>query len=550
MLVMDLVDGVTLSERLLQAGEPIPAAEYEPWLIELTKTLEYLHQQEPPVAHGDVLIDHVVLQPDGSTAFTNYSSYSRQPIDDIKGLGMIIGYLISHRLPTISADQMIDQLSGRSDSISRTALAMLNGEVEKIDDMLRLQLAGQEKADANEPEQISSKDLPNEDDAPSTVPLASRLGDDQEENGPVSSQPVMPWDKEEENGPSTIEWGERASDSIEAAGLEPSALDTASENLPKTEPFEDRLPATEVLDSSAAQSGILKVVKAQTEPPPTGGQPLSADQIKGEEKERFDPVYESRFDGGADEEGGSDGFNWLWIIVAIMAGVILLCLACLAIGIYYAEDEEPTPAQLLNLNDANDDQTEPVATRSEDFNEGLTENEPEPTSTIAPQAENVNAPIDDLGGGEFHQNDEFGYRFELPARFEILDESDGSITIEAISGSDDKGIFLAVFPLSADSAPDVLMEQLIGSAEAEGGTIYGDPTSVTFNDLSGLSVTMNVPSGDEAIGPLLGQMITLENAEASALIVATSVPDQFEELTSQLNRMLDSLEIFEPRSAG
>lgn len=543
LLVMDLVDGISLSERMLQSDEPIPADEYEPWLIELTQTLEYLHQQEPPVSHGDVLIDHVVLRPDGSIALVHYSSYSRQPADDIKGLGMMVGYLVSHTLPTISADQMVITLTGRKDRTSQTALAMLTGQVERIDNVLRGRLTKRSPIEAQQSERANEGDASLEEDAPSTVPLANRLGGDQEENGPVPSQPVMPWDKEED-GPSTVEWGARVSDSMGAADFDPS--EPVSQNL-STVPFEDSLPATEVLDSSVPTSDLLREVAPQTGPPPAAGLIPKIEQLKEEEKESLSPEYESRFDGDQEAgEEGSGGFNWLWIIVAIMAGVILLCLACLAIGIYFAEDE----GQLQTLDESNsspaltaDEATATsAASLTDDFEEGLTQNEPEPTSTIINQNERVNK----LAAGVTYRNDEYGYQFELPARFEILEEVDGSITLEAISGADDKGIFLAVFPLTTDSTAETLMGQLIESAEAEGGTVYGDPTAANYNDLSGLSVAMNVPSGDDGIGPLLGQMITLENREASVLVVATSAPDQFEELTSQLNQMLDSLEIFEP----
>ncbi|MFK7800350.1 MAG: protein kinase [Anaerolineae bacterium] len=565
LLVMDLVDGVSLSERVLQSNEPIPFETFRPWLIQLSETLEYLHQQTPPLAHGDVLIDNILVQPDGSTAFTDFSSYSRNPSEDIKGLGMITGYLATHTMPPVSADRMREILADRTDVMSQTALQMLNGEVKQLDANLRSQLTNTSSVRLVEAEP-QPDEANSASESVSTTPLAGQaFGDvpelvDTPENDP-SAQPVMPWDQDEE-GSDTLLWGERSSEPISE---KPSA------DVPKTTPFADPAPAsssslnrpTEVLGSSPVSSGFLQEVDAQAPINPPSPNPISSGV------ETAGGQYESRFDGDeADESEKSGGFNWLWIIVGIMAGVILLCVACLGIGIYFADDleTEPTPAQFSNFTDEEEEPetdfqipTQEVATEEavdpDEFDPGLSGEELEPTSTVETTNQEstggVNLPEPDLGDQEIIRNEAFGYQFVLPDQLVVAEEVDGSITLAAASGNDDIAIFLAVFAITPETTAASLMAELVLSAESEGGTVYGEAIPAQFSgrsDLTGQTVTINLPPAEGETASLLGQMYALENSDASVMIVSTAVPDQFQALTEQLNGLIESLEIFTPEN--
>ncbi|MFT5195183.1 MAG: hypothetical protein ACI85U_002202, partial [Candidatus Promineifilaceae bacterium] len=186
----------------------------------------------------------------------------------------------------------------------------------------------------------------------------------------------------------------------------------------------------------------------------------------------------------------------------------------------------------------------------------IVDNVAEPTAASVIQTEasteqdGVNLPALDDGNGEIIRNEANGYQFVLPDTFTVAAEVDGSITLEAISGLDDKGIFLSVFLLTEETTAEQLMVQLIEFVNAEGGTVYGDPTPAVFGDLTGSTVIFNrPPAPDEGqTFPLLGQMVALQNSEASVMIVATAVPDQFQELTELLDAFLNSLEIFEPKT--
>lgn len=561
LLVMDLVEGVSLSEHLLQTSEPIPLEKTRPWLSQLLETFEYLHQQEPPIAHGDVVIDHVIVQPDGTIAFTNFSSYSHNTRHDIKGLGMIIGYLLSHTMPPVSTDEMMATLSPRTDAASQMALQMVNGQVAEINQGLHGQLLNDSSVDLqhsvleetegsgmllqSSPE--SSPENSSEDDPTvvpnSTVPLTGRLGNGPNKDDlskPQSSlgQPIMPWDQEDKSkeGLGTVLWEERVAQAIEKDQEQGRPLETA--DPPPIRPFDTNLPATEIIASSPVESNSLE-----------------ADAYTGK------TVLESRFDGDSDDlEENSKGFNWLWIVVAIMAGIILLCLACLGILAFNWEEltAEPTPAQINQLEASNLQDIESTLDEepSAENEIPIVDNVAEPTAASVIQTEasteqdGVNLPALDDGNGEIIRNEANGYQFVLPDTFTVAAEVDGSITLEAISGLDDKGIFLSVFLLTEETTAEQLMVQLIEFVNAEGGTVYGDPTPAVFGDLTGSTVIFNrPPAPDEGqTFPLLGQMVALQNSEASVMIVATAVPDQFQELTELLDAFLNSLEIFEPKT--
>src|SRR5689334_3050521 len=66
-MVMDWVEGTTLREQLTARGDPgLPLATVLEWLPSVAAALDHLHAQDPPVVHGDVRAENVVIRPDGT----------------------------------------------------------------------------------------------------------------------------------------------------------------------------------------------------------------------------------------------------------------------------------------------------------------------------------------------------------------------------------------------------------------------------------------------------------------------------------------------------
>jgi class 3 adenylate cyclase len=68
-LVMDWVEGVTLREQLDAQGDPgLPLADVLGWAAGVAAALDHLHDHDPPVVHGDVRADNVVIDAAGAAA--------------------------------------------------------------------------------------------------------------------------------------------------------------------------------------------------------------------------------------------------------------------------------------------------------------------------------------------------------------------------------------------------------------------------------------------------------------------------------------------------
>ncbi len=61
--VMEYIDGIDLSSYLKQYGNPgLPEAQVIKWAVQVCEALEYLHKQEPPVAHRDIKASNLLLR--------------------------------------------------------------------------------------------------------------------------------------------------------------------------------------------------------------------------------------------------------------------------------------------------------------------------------------------------------------------------------------------------------------------------------------------------------------------------------------------------------
>ncbi|MCY1053584.1 serine/threonine-protein kinase [Nannocystis sp. SCPEA4] len=68
-LVMELVEGTPLSQRLGRPGDP---AELLRWLTATLDILEYLHGRQPPVIHRDLKPSNLMLRPDGRLCLIDF----------------------------------------------------------------------------------------------------------------------------------------------------------------------------------------------------------------------------------------------------------------------------------------------------------------------------------------------------------------------------------------------------------------------------------------------------------------------------------------------
>ena len=71
-LVMDFVEGKSLSDLLAERGGPLPEAEVLPWIRQVCDALEYLHTRTPPVIHRDIKPDNIIISPDGRAILVDF----------------------------------------------------------------------------------------------------------------------------------------------------------------------------------------------------------------------------------------------------------------------------------------------------------------------------------------------------------------------------------------------------------------------------------------------------------------------------------------------
>ncbi|MEM8861222.1 MAG: protein kinase, partial [Chloroflexota bacterium] len=523
LLVMDFIDGTSLSEKLFQFEDGVPAADAQKWLEELVDTLSYLHEQEPPIAHGDVSIDHIIIRPDGSAALTDYSIYERNHSEDLVNLGLALGYLVTGSLPPVPHDEMIAKLDGRSEPNAQRALGMLNGTISSITTVLDPLEPG--IPDKSEASTVGLEEMMAADENSSTVLLESPfLSDSDDSQSDADAAPVMPWDKQadDQQSPKTEVWGQRVEE-LEEQEEERSAQ--------TSQPFEHK---TELLTPLTTELGA-----PQPDAPEVISQSITNDPPVTSTPEETVSSAEDM-----PEESESSGFNWLWIIVGVMAGVLLLCSACIGF-IYWNWSEitaDLTPVSGISNSDsdlsatevsiadlvAEDDTKEPTATLlpstatplpvDEDEAETSETEDEEPQFNLPePEEDTENAEESDPASdepeaaseaaGEYFINETFGYALELPPGLMVTEEVDGTLTAESADGS--KGLFMAVFPNEDGITTDFIMEQAMDSAVSEGGIILSDPTTQTFNDLEGPFVLVEIPDEESGSENLLGVIYTV-----------------------------------------
>ena len=71
-LVMDFVEGKSLSERLIECGGPLSEAEVLPWIRQVADALEYLHTRTPPVIHRDIKPDNIIITQEGRAILVDF----------------------------------------------------------------------------------------------------------------------------------------------------------------------------------------------------------------------------------------------------------------------------------------------------------------------------------------------------------------------------------------------------------------------------------------------------------------------------------------------
>ena len=71
---MEYVPGQTLLKELGEEESPKPVAlqEVRRWLTDIADGLAYLHHQSPPCVHGDLKLDNVLVDPNGSVHLTDF----------------------------------------------------------------------------------------------------------------------------------------------------------------------------------------------------------------------------------------------------------------------------------------------------------------------------------------------------------------------------------------------------------------------------------------------------------------------------------------------
>ncbi|MHB2017206.1 MAG: serine/threonine-protein kinase, partial [Candidatus Xenobia bacterium] len=71
-IVMDLVEGETLAERLATRGRPFGVAETADQVRQLGETLAFLHRHDPPILFRDLKPDNVMVQADGTLRLIDF----------------------------------------------------------------------------------------------------------------------------------------------------------------------------------------------------------------------------------------------------------------------------------------------------------------------------------------------------------------------------------------------------------------------------------------------------------------------------------------------
>ncbi len=71
-LVMEFIDGITLEQKIKDAGGKLPEHDVIEFALQVLDTLEYLHNLEPPVIYRDLKPSNVMLTPSGQVKLIDF----------------------------------------------------------------------------------------------------------------------------------------------------------------------------------------------------------------------------------------------------------------------------------------------------------------------------------------------------------------------------------------------------------------------------------------------------------------------------------------------
>jgi len=89
-LVMDYIEGKDLEIILEEQGgeKGLPEKQVIEWAIQICRILEYLHEQKPPVIHGDIKPANLIIRDsDGWIMLVDFGTAAFEPEDDEEGYG-------------------------------------------------------------------------------------------------------------------------------------------------------------------------------------------------------------------------------------------------------------------------------------------------------------------------------------------------------------------------------------------------------------------------------------------------------------------------------
>ncbi|MBX7254024.1 MAG: SUMF1/EgtB/PvdO family nonheme iron enzyme [Candidatus Promineofilum sp.] len=71
-LVMDFVEGKSLTTLLSERGGPLDEAEVLPWMRQICAALTHLHTHTPPIVHRDIKPDNIIITDDGRAVLVDF----------------------------------------------------------------------------------------------------------------------------------------------------------------------------------------------------------------------------------------------------------------------------------------------------------------------------------------------------------------------------------------------------------------------------------------------------------------------------------------------
>lgn len=89
--VMEFIPGESLGS-LLKCGRVFHIRQVYQWALELSEVLSYIHSQSPPVIHGDIKPDNIMLKKDGSISLIDFNVSAVSKSGTVRALGGTIGY--------------------------------------------------------------------------------------------------------------------------------------------------------------------------------------------------------------------------------------------------------------------------------------------------------------------------------------------------------------------------------------------------------------------------------------------------------------------------